>query len=710
MRWRGLVLLVLALSARDVPAKTSLRLLARTGDLATDGATMTGLGGLTSARGEAVIGAVETAFVRVAGDAAEVLVRAGDPLPAPLAGRFATLGGAAIAEDGAVVFSATLDSPDATSGLFVRDSAGARTLVLNVLNVGGNAALATNAGGDVALLGSARVALWRPGVGTVVTIARRGRPLGSAGDRVVSFVGQPALSDDGAVAFLAVTRGPGRRLRVFRWRPDDSVELVAESPRRVSGSERSRAGVATNQRGDVAHVLGLGSDAALVVHPADGAPPYRVAAPGDVAGGATLTALSGALLAIDDTRRVAFLGDFGEARHVVLADAAGLRLLTGDLGDAAIAGATRLSAAENVAWTSGGTLSRDDTVTAPLLGRQIDRPLGPGFSATGPPSLNGRGDVVVRMRRAGVYRLARRGWEPLAREGDPVAGAAPVASIEAQRGGAAGDVTVLATLEDGRRSLLLRRASGLVPVVSDGDPSPAGGTIVLDEMPPHDVRAGRVVLVLETDVSPGALYLARVKRTPRLSVLGAGTSSALSAPDAPVALRDGVALFAVPVGAEDAAGGVFLLRGRRVVPIVVSGRRLPGAGGARVTDVGPPAGAGAGIVFEVGLDHPIDPRAFFSWTPGRGVRRFDRLEAAPIQVEIDRFVAARRFVGGVGWRADGITRLFLIGRHGSRVLASAGDESPLGRPLELSAPELAPTRRGVAFTEGAALLEARIPR
>ena len=203
-----------------------LRALVKEGDLATDGSRLTEIDGLSSVRGGVVFDARTEAIVRIPSDGApEVLARAGDPLPAPLAGHFETLAAPAIADDGTVVFSATIDSPEASDGIFAIDKDGVRVLGLGL---GMPDALAVNASLDVVLrFGASRLAMWQKGAPRPVTIAQRRRrlPDGAALDRIAS---QPGISDDGTVAFQATVRS------------NTSLRLPLAGRRRLGGAGGDR--------------------------------------------------------------------------------------------------------------------------------------------------------------------------------------------------------------------------------------------------------------------------------------------------------------------------------------------------------------------------------------------------------------------------------------------------------------------------------------
>ena len=687
-----------------------LRTLVRAGDLATDGSRLTAIEGLASVRGHVVFDAQTDAIVRVPSSGAPVaLVRAGDPLPSPIPGTIETIGAVTVTPDGTVVFSAGLDSPAGTSALLAIDEAGSRVLVFGV---GSPNSLAVNPARDVVMRrGATRLQLWRRATGDTFTIAIR-RRTGVHDGRLDGIGAQPGLSDDGTVVFLASVRSsaPGRlsfSLRALRWRLDTGLEELASGAavRRVPPSALSLARVAINRRGDVVEILGSDSATGVFVHPADGSPAYRVARPGDVVDGVALDAPEPGLLAIDDQLRIAFLGRFGAMRRVVLAENGTLRALTGDIGPAPITGAARLPADNAVAWTSNATLDLQNGQSVVSLGPRTAQPLGRGFGAVGAPSLDEAADAVIEMDRRSVYMATHRGALPLVRAGDAVEDAPPIAMLQGQQGNTGGDLSLLATLADGSRALLVRKGETLRRLVTDADPSPLG-VVELSDLPPHDVGARHIALVLTTILPDGLLAQVLFDRTPRgelravASDMDESSATAQFANlDTPVALRDGIAFSSVVVDPESGAqtSGLFFARRGKVTAIATPGDRAPGSPARRISGIGTLVGTTRDAVFQAVLDEPPDRAAFFSWRPGRGLRRLNSPDADPQALSISPFVAAPPFVVGfepAGEKTPG--RLLILGPRSKTVLARNGDPSPLGGSLVIG-DGLVRTRRGVAF-------------
>jgi len=704
-----------------------LRTLVRAGDLATDGSRLAAIGGLSTVRGHVVFDAREDALIRVASDGAPVvLVRAGDTLPVPTPGRIDVLAAPAVTPDGTVVFWAGLDSPAPASALLAIDAAGPKVLTLGT---GTPTSIAANSALDVVMQqGTARLRLWRPTTAGFTTIAERNQEL-FTGDRLDRIGARPGLSDDGTVAFLASVRSsrPSRfrsSLVALRWRQDAGLEELAagRAVRRISAGALASVRVAINRRGDVAEIVD--SATGVFVHPVDGSPAYRVAKPGDLVDGVALDGPEPGVLAIDDRLRIAFLGRFGATRRIVLAEGGGLRALTGDLGAAPIAGATRLPPGNAVAWISNGTLALQRGQAVASVGPHASQPLGPGFDATGAPCLDDAGDTIVEMERRSIYMATRGGALPLVRAGDPVVGAVPIAVVQGQQGNTGGDLSVHVTLEDGHRALLVRKGNMLRRLVTDGDPSPLGGVMQLDDLPPHDVGGRHAAMVLTTVLPDGSSVQGLFDRPSRgglrAVVSDAGGARQFFDLDTPLALREGIAfhsqVFDPKTGSQTI--GLFFAHRGAVRTIATPGDRAPGSAGRHIADIGAVVGTGRDAIFLARLDGPGDQAAFLAWRPGRGLRRLDRPAPGSSAVTISQFVAAPSFV--VGFEPDDGSspgRLLALDRRGRVVLARTGDPSPLGGSLVIG-DGLVPTRHGVAFVaaraaddaRAAAILEVSLPR
>src|SRR3989441_12194003 len=155
------------LAARAAPAAAAPRILLRSGDAAADGLHLDGARlPAASSAGQVALLATTSGILREDGGVLSVVAKTGDPLPAPLAGAFAALSGAAIADGGAIAFAATLDSPSAGAGIFV---AGPGGVVARVLEPGPGASLhppPLNQAGDLIYGTGSRLSLLARGSAT----------------------------------------------------------------------------------------------------------------------------------------------------------------------------------------------------------------------------------------------------------------------------------------------------------------------------------------------------------------------------------------------------------------------------------------------------------------------------------------------------------------------------------------------------------------
>src|SRR5207247_1774006 len=124
-------LLAAVILGQAVPAPAAPQILLRSGDAAADGLRLDGFRlPVASSAGQVALLATTSGILREDGGVLSVVAKTGDPLPAPLAGAFGSLSGAAIADGGAIAFAATLDSPSAGAGIFVASPGGVVARVL----------------------------------------------------------------------------------------------------------------------------------------------------------------------------------------------------------------------------------------------------------------------------------------------------------------------------------------------------------------------------------------------------------------------------------------------------------------------------------------------------------------------------------------------------------------------------------------------------
>jgi hypothetical protein len=652
-----MVLFVTALAQSSSSHAGNVEVLFASGQRDGDGYALHGVAGLTGGPRSITFQAGTDAIVQMGPDGAHVLVRSGDPLPAPLTGTFDQLGPSAVSDSGGVYFSAPVNSSDTGSALFRLDEHG-------IAQVGAD--LGTPAGvnrrGDVVLRAARSVRVLRPD-GTLVSGPRFGGRLRT-----------PAvINDDGVVAFVETE---GRVFSVIRWRPDaDLVEPIrSESVGRRSPVRLIRAQVSINAQADVAFFATAGSSVGVFIAPGDGSPPTQIAAEGDRLGAGVLGSVATDLVGIDDNRRVVFLETLADGRRqLVVANGGTLATLGDPLDPGAAQFAPRLTASGSVSWVSGGAPWRLDGGVATRLDPQGGSGLGPGFVAGG-TSLGADGTVVTTLSRHAIFRNGAPVRSVVA-TGDVIPGAGRIVGIggHASHGQAA---VFLATVEDGRQVVALAGRGGPRRLAMVGDPVGGGHTLAtLDG--PFDWDGRRAVAIATTEDFSPAVVLLRPNGAPELLGARSDIAAQLVSFGSPTVIRGGVVVPAT--GAQ--GQGLLLFRGGRAHLIVRPGSRAPASGGASFVDFETVRRVGSGVVFTATLDAEA-LLGVFSWEPGSGVHRLD----APAHLQgltLDGPVDTRgRTLVAVG-HTDLERGIFLLGRRRPRLLIASGDALPLGGSIAI---------------------------
>src|SRR6266404_5861809 len=292
MRARG-ALLAAVLVAQAVLAAAAPRILLRSGDAAVDGLRLDGFRlPAASSAGQVALLATTSGILREDGGVLSVVAKTGDPLPAPLAGAFGSLSGAAIADGGAIAFAATLDSPSAGAGIFVASPGG---VVARVLEPGPVASIdrpALNQAGDLIYGTASRLSFLASGSDTPVLVARRGAA--APGGGTFQRIGPAVVNNHGLVAFAANVRGGPSG--IYTWDATTGLAVAAEEgaaspiPGASYGSFNGRDDVSIND-GQLAFVAGLGGSTAAGVFVRDlaGGVTATVAKVGDRVGAEVLT-------------------------------------------------------------------------------------------------------------------------------------------------------------------------------------------------------------------------------------------------------------------------------------------------------------------------------------------------------------------------------------------------------------------------------------
>jgi hypothetical protein len=621
-------------------------------------------------------------------DVVSVVVRTGDPLPPPLHGTFNEVIGSAINDRGTIAFIATLNSPTMASGVFRAQGGN-----LAALADGGAGDPDINDVGDVVFRHANAITLVRAATGARIAIAARGDPA-PGGGTFLRFSGRPVLNDSGSVAFVAEVRDSRRRdVGIFHWDEAAGGRAVAgegdPSPLGTPfvGLDRRQA-VAISPTGAVVFVGGVEGSVvgAFLFEPASGH--LRVvAATGDTVDGEVLTDIQDSFVGANARGEVAFVGELGRRRRVVLASASGLTALAPEVSVGRDL-PPRLTDAGNVVWVLGGQVVSAGTSPNPIQVRG-GGPLSEGFVPDS-PDVNDADVTIFRGRREAVYRVTGSGIEVLARVGDEVAAVGALSALGPIAVGKQAIALVSRDAND-RRALVVVGPDGLRKIVADGDATPAGARFALEDVAPV-VRGFRVLfqaweIVGETAVHGIFVVNARTGRIRRIASFGLPRTPGVPIHDVGDAawLGDNIVLRTT-LDPQGETSGVVLVRPRRVVKLAATGDVVAGR---TLADCGRPTVRGHRVLFWAGLAGSPAGVVLLAWEKGRLWPLFIDAPAAgsgPILVASGPIPVARAAAAFVGAQTAGDVMhrgVFAIRRHRLLPLTFDGDVSPLGGTLLL---------------------------
>src|SRR5207249_4449036 len=320
------------------PGRAATTVLVMTGDAAVGGERLDSISAPSASRDTATFLGGTSAVLATSGGVSTVVARTGDPLPAPLDGTFNQLSSrVVINDDGAIAFSATLNSRLVSEGLFLREREGLVPVTDGTALLDG-AVRDLNREGDL-LYTTGRTAIWlwsRSARKAVALVGRGGLAPGGGSFEFLSS--RPVLNDSGLVAFVAiVNRLPGLPTRneavgVFTVDGSGRVSevLPAQPASRRAARQFLRRAVAINAAGAVAFTAVLGSvEGAFLFSPAGSLTP--VARAGDLIGSARLTGIDPEYVGVDSSGRVAFEGVFDDGPRLVIATGGSLAAVSGPL-------------------------------------------------------------------------------------------------------------------------------------------------------------------------------------------------------------------------------------------------------------------------------------------------------------------------------------------------------------------------------------------
>src|SRR2546426_7446938 len=194
------------------PGRAATTVLVMTGDAARDGERLDSISALSASRDTVAFRGGTSAVLATSGGVSTVVARTGDPLPAPLDGSFNQLSSrVVINDDGAIAFSATLNSRLASQGLFLREREGLVPVTDGTALLDGALTDLNREGDLLYTTGRTAIWLWSHSTRKAVRLVARGDPAPGGGS--FEFLGsRPVLNDSGVVAFVAILSVPaGRR-------------------------------------------------------------------------------------------------------------------------------------------------------------------------------------------------------------------------------------------------------------------------------------------------------------------------------------------------------------------------------------------------------------------------------------------------------------------------------------------------------------------
>jgi len=680
------VAIVGALLLAADPGRAATTVLVMTGDAAVGGERLDSISAPSASRDTATFLGGTSAVLATSGGVSTVVARTGDPLPAPLDGTFNQLSSrVVINDDGAIAFSATLNSRLVSEGLFLREREGLVPVTDGTALLDGALTDLNREGDLLYTTGRTAISLWSRSTRKAVRLVTRGDPAPGGGS--FEFLGsRPVLNDSGVVAFVAIVRVPaGRRSNettgVFTVDGSRRVSalLPAQPVTRTVSRAFLRRAVAINGAGAVAFTGVFGSvEGAFLFSPAGSLTP--VARAGDLIGGERLAGFDPEYVGVDSSGRVAFEGIFAGGPRLVIAAGGSLAAVSGPLQDAH-AFAPRLTDSGRIAWVRDGRVESYDGESAHPVVAPDATPVGPSVSVSS-PSINDGGVVAFAARQDGLYVRSRGTLARVAAIGDAVGGVT-IATIDTQvvRGGT---VAFFARSAAGDPLLAVGRGGrALVKVVAQGDPSPIGGTFDFREEF-LDARAGHVFFV--SSVTGGsaeeALFEADVGRHRVRALVKRGDAvrghGRITSFDQVSATPRGPAFLA---GLDNGTSVVFLWRRSGPVPVVTAGHPVQGTDGRSLVGVGGFVMHGDSLLLDGSLSAVDGPAGLFLWRAGRLSKVFLDGELVPGSGPVidSQPIALGRggalFLGSFSPPPDAIERLGIFQRRGrsTQRFIGAGD-------------------------------------
>jgi hypothetical protein len=518
----ALVVVALAASA-TVHATTTLLL--QTGTTQPDGRRLSSFDGpiaLGTPR-RIVFEGPTSALMTVSGGMLTTIALTGDPLPAGLTGTFDAFFDLAINDAGHVAFRATLNSDDATSGLFLWDGTAMTAVVLTGGTLGGTVRVTEapdlNNTGKLVYM-DRTTALWVYDVATQshTLLLSIGDPL--PGGQLAHLGRRIVLNDAGVAAFLGDL---GAKEGVY------TIDVASLAVTQVAfegqptpiggtyGGFASGTQLSINAAGQVAFIATAvlpGPDARAVFRYDPAGPTVvSMAKNGDLLGGFPIS-INTEFVGIDSSGDVAFEVKTGLARSD------GSSLTAFGTFDAAPSGfAPRFTDAGGVVWRSSrGVEEVIGGVTTVAFAPSDPTPFGTGFVGA-EPSINQGGVVAFHSLQFALYELDRGVLRTLAAPGDT--GPAGGTLVRVLGHAARGSAVALWSSETGAETIAVERGGAPFQVaVRAGDPIPGSVDTVLFTGVFDVSRSGRVAFDTFTTTGEALLLTSHFARPSVLAQTG----------------------------------------------------------------------------------------------------------------------------------------------------------------------------------------------
>jgi hypothetical protein len=618
-------LVVVALGGSAVVHATTTLLL-QTGTIQPDGRRLSSFEGpvaLGTPR-RIVFEGPTSALMTRSGAVLTTVARTGDPLPPGLTGTFNAFFDPVIDDAGHVAFRATLNSDDATSGLFLWDGATMTPVVLTGGTSGGPVRVSEapdiNNTGKILYLDRTS-ALWVYDIASTTNTLLLSSGDAVPGGQIARFGRRVVLNDAGVAAFVGDLSGPSDGVFTIDTGSLAVTQVALEGQPTPIGGTYSGITAATqlsiNAGGRVAFVTTAalpGPDPEVVFRwDPVGPTVVSMAKNGDLLGASPIS-INREFVGIDPSGDVAFeiKGQLARSDGATLTAIATLTASPSDF-------APRFTGAGGIVWRSSqGVQQLIGGVVTTVLAPTDATPYGTGFVGR-EPSLNGGDVAVFRSNQTALYQLDAGVVSALASPGGVGPGGGTLQGVFGHA--ARGSSVALWSTEVGAETIAVRRGVAPFRVVSRaGDPIPGSvDTVAFTGV--FDVsESGRVGFVSYT-TGGEALLLGSLFAQPKVLAQTGDllpNGNALDGIDA--VQMAGSAIVALVTDQSGSTSIVAVGSKGGIRPVATDGEVAPGTGGGTL-DVGGldvmdfAAGAGR-VAFHASATGGTPASGVFRWRKG----------------------------------------------------------------------------------------------